>query len=235
MSRLAQILDALESFHGPQQATWPTDPYQFLIWWHCGYPASDERCRLGWQSLTADIGFAPTDLLAVPSARLARALTPGGMVPALRAAKVKTIAQLIVDRCGGNLRAELSRPPLPKAYALLKTFPGIGRPGADRILLFSGIAAVAAVPSNCPYVLARIASDAPPANYDACYRLGQQTLAGEIEEAVDARRRAYLLLKRHGLRDCKRTSPRCATCPVAGSCAYFSGRLRPKTRGADAD
>jgi hypothetical protein len=33
---IAQILDRLENRYGAQQATWPTDPYLFLVWWHCG-------------------------------------------------------------------------------------------------------------------------------------------------------------------------------------------------------
>jgi hypothetical protein len=37
MTPLPQLLDALESFHGKQKPKWPTDPYRFLIWWHCGY------------------------------------------------------------------------------------------------------------------------------------------------------------------------------------------------------
>ena len=45
------VLGALEATYGPQLANWPTDAYEFLVWWHCGYPASDERCAKGWESL----------------------------------------------------------------------------------------------------------------------------------------------------------------------------------------
>jgi len=44
----------------------------------------------------------------------------------------------------------------------LKTFPGIGNPGADRILLFARIEPLAAVPSACPHVLVRVAAAEPP-------------------------------------------------------------------------
>ena len=50
-SRLASILDTLEAFHGVQQPSWPTDPHLFLVWWHCGYPASDGACMKGWEAL----------------------------------------------------------------------------------------------------------------------------------------------------------------------------------------
>ncbi len=54
-----EILKRLEASHGKQRPCWPTDPYLFLVWWHCGYPArrwrlcerlgvsdGERRCRL---------------------------------------------------------------------------------------------------------------------------------------------------------------------------------------------
>src|SRR3954467_7901042 len=88
----AELLDMLEAHYGPQQVTWPTDPYLFLLWWHCGYPQSDERCAKGWAALTSQIGTAPEVLLAVEPAALIEALKRGGMVPELRAERLKEIA-----------------------------------------------------------------------------------------------------------------------------------------------
>jgi len=48
MPRLDQLLESLEAFYGEQLTSWPTDPYLFLLWWHCGYPASDASCAKGW-------------------------------------------------------------------------------------------------------------------------------------------------------------------------------------------
>jgi len=31
-----RLLDTLEAHYGPQEPAWPTDPYLFLVWWHCG-------------------------------------------------------------------------------------------------------------------------------------------------------------------------------------------------------
>src|SRR5882762_3511531 len=64
---VAELLDQLESFHGTQEADWPTDPYLFLVWWHCGYPASDDACAKGWDSLKGEIGVEPDQLLGAPS------------------------------------------------------------------------------------------------------------------------------------------------------------------------
>jgi endonuclease III len=92
-----ELLSSLESFYGPQEPHWPTDPYQFLVWWYCGYPASDAACAKGWEALNRDIGTTPEKLLAAPPAKLAAALKPGGMVPELRAMRLKEIAVRVKD------------------------------------------------------------------------------------------------------------------------------------------
>jgi endonuclease-3 len=147
------------------------------------------------------------------------------MVPALRARRLQEIASRIQKEFGGDLRRGLMGP-LPQARKALKKFPNIADPGADRILLFSGVAPAAAVPSNCPHVLVRIQRGLERENYGVNYREAQQTIANEVAENVSARARAYLLLKRHGQELCKRTRPKCDICPVSSSCAYYAGSHR---------
>jgi endonuclease III len=233
--RLNRILDELESFHGRQTARWPTDPYAFLVWWHCGYPASEERCARGWESLNSQLGISPEKLLAAPSSRLARVLRPGGMIPELRAARLQQIARRVHEQLGGDLRAALSQLPLAKTRALLKSFPGIADPGADRILLFGEIVPLAAVPSSAPQVLVRIESGRPRKTYNENYRDAQRTLEEQTPDEFSARTRAYLLLQRHGQQVCKRTSPRCSACPIATSCAFFTRTSRAKSARAVRD
>src|SRR5258708_30698910 len=150
-----EILTALESRYGKQEPSWPVDPYLFLIWWHCGYPASDTTSARGWEALSRDVGVDPEQLLAATPARLTKALTPGGMVPELRAQRLKEIAARVKDEFSSDLRSALVGP-LAEVRKDLKKFPNIADPGPDRILLFAGIAPLAAVASNCPHVLVRI-------------------------------------------------------------------------------
>jgi endonuclease-3 len=219
---LREILEKLETFYGGQEPNWPTDPYLFLVWWHCGYPASDAVCAKGWESLHREIGVEPRQILAAAPAKLVKALRPGGMVPELRAKRLKGIAARVKDEFGNNLRAALAGP-IGQARKILKTFPSIGDPGADRILLFAGIAPLAAVPSNCPHVIVRIHRGEESSDYVATYREAQQVIATEVPENLDARARAYLLLKRHGREICKRTKPKCEECPVNAYCAFYTG------------
>ncbi len=220
--KLDQLLDTLEAFHGEQLPSWPTDPYLFLVWWHCGYPASDACCAKGWKSLNNEIGVDPDSLLSAHPAKLSLALKPGGMVPELRAMRLKEIAERVQKEFGGDLRAALNGPTIAKIRAAIKKFPNIADPGADRILLFGRISPVAAVPSNCPHVLARIQIGRERKNYAQTYSEAQGIIAAEVPAKFDARIRAYLLLKCHGQRLCKRINPKCSDCPVRTSCAFFS-------------
>jgi len=215
------VLAKLERFYGPQEPSFPRDPYQFLVWWHCGYPASDAACEKGWKNLKQQVGIEPGRLLAAKPAQLESALRPGGMVPELRAERIREIARRVQDEFGGDLRAALAVP-LARARKILKSFSGIADPGADRILLFAGIAPLAAVPSNCVHVLIRILEGPEGENYSASYRDAQRAIAAGVAEKFDARIRAYLLLKTHGQQTCKRTNPKCQQCPVKLQCAFVA-------------
>jgi endonuclease-3 len=222
---LNEILSRLEEFYGPQEASFPVDPYEFLVWWYCGYPASDVACTKGWNSLSREVGIDPIKLLKAKPAQLAAAIKPGGMVPELRVQRLQELAFRVENEFGGDLRAALAGP-VPKARKLLKSFHGIADPGADRILLFAGISPIAAVPSNCVGVLLRILKQAAGKNYSAAYHEEQRVIARGLPETFDARTRAYLLLKRHGQQLCKRTNPKCPECPLRPHCAYAA--LNPR-------
>jgi endonuclease-3 len=222
---VSDILGKLEDHYGKLEPSWPTDPYLFLIWWHCGYPASDVTCAKGWAALEREVGVEPQQILAATPAALAKALKPGGMVPEIRAMRLKQIAARVQDEFAGDLRAALVGP-LSGVRKILKSFSNIADPGADRILLFAGIAPVAAVASNKPYVLVRILHGRERENYGATYREAQEAIEAEIPAKFDARIRAYLLLKTHGQELCKGTKPKCDQCPVSPSCAYFAGKMR---------
>lgn len=226
---VAALLDKLEAFHGAQEPCCPVEPYEFLIWWHCGYPASDTTCAKGWAALSKDIGIEPSRILKATQAKLAHALKAGGMVPEVRAMRLQQIAERVENEFGGDLRNALMGR-IEDVRKSLKKFPGIAGPGADRILLFGKVTPIAAVPSNCPHVLVRIQLGLERENYGVTYREAESLLEAEIPEQFHPRQRAYLLLKEHGQTLCKRSKPKCAECPVRLHCAYFAGRERGRSR-----
>ena len=201
------------------------DPYEFLVWWYCGYPASDAACTKGWNSLTREVGIDPGKLLRAKPAKLAAAIKAGGIVPELRARYLQELAVRVEHEFGGDLRAALAGP-VPKARKLLKSFHGIADPGVDRILLFAGISPIAAVPSNCVGVMLRILNGSAGENYSATYREEQRVIASELPQTFDTFARAYLLLKRHGQQLCKRTNPKCPECPLRLHCVYAALKSR---------
>jgi hypothetical protein len=62
------------------------------------------------------------------------------MRPETRVKRWRDIAEIVQTRAAGDLAVALAALPLAKARALLKAFPTIGDPGADRIMLFAGLA-----------------------------------------------------------------------------------------------
>lgn len=151
---LTRLLQKLEQHYGPVALGEPSDTYELIVYTNCGYPPSQQNCRKGFEALKSTVGLAPAALLAAKDRLLAKALRSGGIVPELRAARLKLIARLVTEEFGGDLRA--TRDASKEARKPLKRFPTIGDPGVDKILLFCGDVAVATVPSNCLQVPLRL-------------------------------------------------------------------------------
>ena len=218
--RVAPILDRLEKRYGKLKPQPPAGAYEMLIYANCGYPANDATCTKGFGALKKRVGLRPEQVLAASDGELTEILRLGGIVPELRARRLKEIAARVQDKYSGDLRAAL-RKPLPEARKVLKQFPTIGDPGAEKILLFTRIAPVMGVPSNCVHVPLRLGLGTAYKTYAKDYRSAQEALAAELPEDCDARRRAYLLLQRHGEELCKRSRPKCDECPLTSDCRYF--------------
>lgn len=238
-SKLAQILEILEQTYGPQKLAGPTDPYEMIVFLNCGYPASDEACTKGFDALKREVGVEPKQLLAVTRTKLAKVMRPSVMVPAACAARLKDIAGRVRNELDGDLTAALEKRiedaqgkprnlarenHLKPAKKLLQEFPTIGEPSAEKILLFSGLAPVAAVPSAFVGVPVRLFAGEPGKNYAADYRVAREILDTGLPQSFEARQRAYVLLKKHGQEICKRSKPKCEICPLTAHCAYLQAK-----------
>jgi endonuclease III len=223
--RLARVLDGLEAFHGRVRTARATDPYELLLRANCGYPASEKTTRAGFAALKAAVGTAPRAIVRARRATLVEAMRAGGIVPELRATRVRDVAQKTLG-AGGDLRRALKGGTPAAARTLLKSFPTIADPGADRVLLLAHVEPIAAVPSNATQVPVRLGFGAEGASYAATYRGVQRVLDEALPRTFDARIRAYALLKLHGETVCKRTKPACDRCPVAAECPYFASLRR---------
>ena len=219
---LTALLDTLERHYGRVEFTEPTDPFELIVYTNCGYPPSQENCRKGFEALKSSVGLSAAALLGASERQLAKILRAGGIVPELRATRLKIIAQLVTEDFGGDLRSALSAD--PKARKALKRFPIIGDPGVDKILLFCAGVPIAAVPSNSHHVPLRLGLGADLPSYAASYRSVREELTRLLPHESESLRRAYLLFRHHGQELCRRTAPRCDSCPVASKCPYFRSR-----------
>ena len=230
LRNLNEVLDTLEKLYGPQKAVGPADPYEMILYLNSGYPATDASCSKGFEALKREVGLKPQDILAASNAKLAKLLRFGGIVPEQRAARLHEIARKVKSEFGGDLKAELKKRVQEKhqtgkgihsAKKILREFPVVGEPSADKILLFSKLAPVTAIPSACLGVPTRIWFGKEGKSYAADYRKVREKLDAELPRTFEARQRAYLLLKKHGQEICKRSAPKCEICPLTAQCAYI--------------
>ena len=219
-SNLAHLLNRLEKFYGKPKPPHPTDPYEMILYINSAYPARDASCAKVFDALKRSVGLRIDDILAAPKGKLTEIMKLGGMFPEQRAVRLKEIAALVKHTFAGDLRTVLKKP-LPEARKALKQFPTIGDPSADKILLFTKTAPIAAIPSNCVHVLPRLGFGEEKKNYAATYRSAQEAIRAQLPERADSLLRAYLLFKQHGQELCKLSRPRCEQCPVSSDCLYF--------------
>ena len=125
-------------------------------------------------------------------------------------------------------RSELHlRKPYAEAKRALKQFPTIGDPGAEKILLFCGLASGLPLESNGLRVLVRLGWGRLQKDYAATYRSVRDDLAPDLPSDPDRLKQAYLLLREHGKTLCKDKSPLCHECPLARDCDYATKRAAP--------
>ena len=108
------------------------------------------------------------------------------------------------------------------AKRALKKFPGIGDPGAEKILLFTETHPVLALESNGLRVLLRFGFGEEQKDYAASYRSVRAALEGQLPNDCKKLIRAHQLLRLHGKELCKRAQPICEACPLRARCRYAS-------------
>jgi endonuclease III len=101
---------------------------------------------------------------------------------------------------------------------ILKKFPGIGDPGADKILMVQGSLRTLAPDSNAARVLCRLGFGDPDPRYDRMYRSVITATTPELPRDPAWWVKGHRLLRQHGQVLCKTSAPRCGECPLAPRC-----------------
>ena len=219
-TRLGDALETLQRFYGTIDPPFPTDPFAMVLWENVAYLVDDDRRRAAFEMLVRRVGVTPRAILTAPHELLLEIASSGGMHPARRVEKLLEIARITLDEFGGDLRTalELTR---SKAKAALGTYPGIGAPGAEKVLLFCGGLPVLALDSNGLRVLLRLGYGEEKKSYAATYRSAQEAAAAQVGKHQDQLAGAHLLLRRHGQELCKTSAPRCEQCPLSPACRFY--------------
>jgi endonuclease III len=203
-----------------------TGPWELILWENVAYLADDDERQKAFDALKKRVGIEPTRILAAPAEALIEA-TGHGILAAQFAEKLRECARIALEDFDGDLRSVLKLPSA-KAKKALQKFPGIGEPGAEKILLFTKTHSVLALESNGLRVLQRLGFADEQKSYSKTYRLVQA--AAEAGTGKDSAQliQAHLLLRRHGRELCRRTAPLCDQCPLAPDCEYLERRTFPE-------
>jgi endonuclease III len=220
---LPDLIARLEDLYGSPAPPPVTDPFEMVVWENAAYLVDDDRRAQVFARLREEVGLDPEDILGTPTPILAGIIRDGGMQPEHRAEKLLKAADAALAVGLDPLR-ELIRTAPDKARKVLQKFPGIGEPGADKILLVSQAKRTLAPDSNALRTLVRLGFGEEDESYGRMYRAVEATVAPELPDDFPWLIRAHQLLRRHGQEICRRSAPLCEACPLRGRCRWFLER-----------
>jgi len=226
---LTTVVRKLASHYGPPEAPPVQGAFEMVLWESVSYLADDERRAKAFALLKSSVGTTPAAILAARTSAL-RAVTAHGILADRFADKLREAARIVVEEYHGDLDRVVAGP-LPAAMKALRKLPGIGKPGAEKILLFLRRLPSLAPESNGLRVLTRLGCSDEEKSYAASYAGACEVAARELGDDVDVLMTAHRLLRRHGQVLCTRSGPGCDRCPVREECRFVrtsdAARRRP--------
>ena len=214
MGDLTKLIARLQKHYGAPELPPAHGAFELVLWENACYLLPDHRRAAVFEGLRAQVGLTPDAILHAPHEVLLQLATQGGMRPETRVSRWQEIARITADQFQGNLEQILEWP-FARAKKALKLFPTIGDPGAEKILMFCGVAEGLPLESNGLRVLTRIGyGRANLKNYGAMYRSVQEAIAPQLPKGAERLASAHLLLRTHGKTICRDTQPQCHECPI---------------------
>jgi len=219
MPVFSQTIVLLKRHYGVPEVPPAKGPFELVVWENACYLLPDERRLEVFEGLREQVGLTAAALDAAPGRLLLPLAKRGGMRPETRVFRWRQIASITLNQFAGDLDCILKLP-YAEAKKALKQFPTIGDPGAEKVLLFCGVASGLPLESNGLRVLGRLGWGRLQKNYGATYRSVQDALKPELPTSVARLKEAHLLLRMHGKAICKDSAPLCHQCPVSAECKY---------------
>jgi len=219
------IIHKLQQFYGTPARSKISDPFGMIVFENISYLVSDERRQKAFAALRERVGLSPPEILMATDETLLEIARLGGMHPVGRMEKLRRIAHIALQEFNGDLDQILKKP-ISQAKKSLKRFPGIGDPGAEKILLFSNTYPILALDSNGLRVLLRLGYGEGRKAYSAAYRSAQVAVEKEMKNDFKWLIATHQLLRRHGQELCKSADPHCPECPLKSSCSFYEGKRK---------
>ena len=222
------LIARLQKHYGPPELPPAHGAFELVMWENACYLLPDSRRAEVFEGLRQQVGLTADAIFKASKEALFPLAKLGGMRPETRVFRWQEIARITRTQFDGNLEQILEWP-YAKAKKALKLFPSIGEPGAEKILMYCGLAAGLPLESNGLRVLTRVGyGRVHLKNYGAMYRSVQEAIAPELPQgrsSAAALTRAHLLLRQHGKTLCRDAQPQCFDCPLEETCA-FAAKLR---------
>jgi endonuclease III len=212
---LPEIVEALRKHYGPPTDPMPADPWGQILWENVAYLADDSARAEAFEQLKETVGVSPAAILKAPRALLL-AIGKHGILPEASVEKLRQCATIVTEEYGGD-PSGLAALPAPDFRQAVRKFPGIGAPGADRLLLFARKGPVVALDSNGLRALVRLGYGRGDPSYAKTYASVQRDLEGAPHE-FDLLIEAFRMLRQHGRALCRRSKPVCNLCPLQAQC-----------------
>jgi endonuclease III len=240
MPEFKKLIAKLKRHYGKPALPPAKGPFELVVWENACYLLPDERRAEVFDGLRKRVGLNAKSIWTADRDTLLELARRGGMRPETRVFRWLEIARITLEQFDGDLDGMILKEPYAKAKKALKQFPNIGDPGAEKILMYSGVAAGLPLDWNCLRVLQRIGYARPQKSYGAAYRAIQEAIATQLPKDAASLSSAHLLLRRHGQEICRNNAPLCPDCPVSDVCAFVgqttgSARVRPGPAAPFAD
>ena len=214
MERAEEILRRLLSHY---ERTWrPSsgDPFRSLIRIILSQNTNYKNEATAYRRLDEMVGVEPLKLASSSTEDIAEAIRPAGMYNQ-RSRVIKGVAEIVLDRYGGDLDPVLQKPH-EEAREELMTLPGVGPKTADVLLMFDAGKAIIPVDRHIFRITKRLGLVPERAPYD------QVRMALESAAPPGRHEDAHVFLIRFGREVCKAQRPRCPKCFLNDLCPFPS-------------
>jgi len=212
LGRAEEALSRLLEHYGRRPASRRLDAFRSLVHIILSQNTNYRNEATAFRRLEESIGITPEGLSGSTVEAISDAIRQAGMYNQ-RGRTLKSVAQAVLDRYGGEITPMLDLP-YAEAREALMALPGVGPKTADVLLLFNAGKEIVPVDRHIFRISKRLEIVGHRAGYDEVrLTLEAATPPGRHEDV-------HVLLIWFGREFCRARSPRCPECFLEDLCPY---------------